>query len=165
MTYLPVDAGMIGIIPLAAINRSEADGAWPAGGIVVRVQGGRYLNLHYSAGRITISADLNGSIPVLDDTDFWVGDLCYVLESNFPDDKNKNGKEPIGYWAACERTHETPRYGDCFMKPFRLSDGAAGLVSRTQWGDGSYPADVHVEDGFAVRITVETGDAVEDEEE
>lgn len=163
MTDLPVDAGMIGIIPLAAINRSEADGAWPQGGVVVRVQGGRYLNLHYNDGRITISADMNGSVPVLEDTDFWVGDLCYVLENNFPDDEN--GKEPIGYWGACERTYETPRYGTCFMKPFRLADGAAGLVSRTQWGDGCYPSEVKMEDGYAVRITVETGDTCEDDEE
>ena len=161
--HLPVDAGMIGAIPLTAVNRSEEDGAWPEGGMVVRVQGGRYLNLHYNDGRISISADLNGSVPVLEDTDFWVGDLCYVLESNVPDDEN--GKEPEGYWAACKRTYETPRYGACFMKPFRLSAGVAGLVSRTQWGDGSYPAEVRMEDGYAVHIIVETGDAAEDEEE
>lgn len=163
---LPVDAGMIGIIPVAAISRQ--DDPYPQGGMVIKVEGGRYLNLHYNNGRITITADLNGAVPVLEDTEFWIGDLCYVLAYNIPaDDGNwdKSDGSESGYWAACKRSFETPRFGCYFAKPFRLDDGMAGLVSSTQWGDGSYPATARMEGEYTVAVTVETGDLEDEEEE
>ena len=165
MKDLPVDAGMIGVIPVAAINRTE-DGAWPEGGAVIKVQGGRYLNLHYNKGQITISADFNGAVPVLEDTEFWVGDPCYVLEYNLPLQNREWDKSPCpdpGYWAACVSSFETPRHGCYFARPFRLEGGLAGLVSSTQWGDGCYPATERVEDGYTVSVVVETGDIDYDE--
>lgn len=164
MKELPVDAGMIGIVPVAAINRG--DDGWPEGGLVVKVQGGRYLNLHYSDGRITITADLNGAVPVLEDTEFWVGDPCYVLENNIAVDRDwETSPLPApGYWAACVSSLDTPRCGVYFARPFRLDGGMAGLVSSTQWGDGSYPVTARLEGEYMVAVVVETGDG-EDEEE
>jgi hypothetical protein len=165
MKEFPVDAGMIGVVPVAAMQR--ADGC-PDGGIVIKVQGGRYLNLHYDNGRITITADLNGAIPVLEDTEFWVGDLCYVLENNIPiEDRewHKSAAPAAGYWAACVSSFETPRYGCSFAKPFRLDGGMAGLVSRTQWGDGLYPGSTRTEGDYTASVTIETGDDFDDEEE
>ena len=162
----PVDAGMIGIVPLAAMNRNGE--GWPTGGAVIRVQGGRFLNLHYDEGRISITADLNGVVPVLEDSDFWVGDLCYVLENNIPvEDRDWAGSaapEP-GYWAACVSSFETPRDGCCFARPFRAGEELAGLVASTKWGDGLYPGSFRVEGDYTVGVTVETGDVDEYEEE
>lgn len=164
----PVDAGMIGIVPMAAVNRD--DGGWLEGGTVIRVQGGRFLNLHYDEGRISITADLNGAVPVPADSDFWVGDLCYVLENNIPvedRDWDKSAAPGPGYWAACVSSFETPRDGRCFARPFRAGDGLAGLVASTRWGDGLYPGMLQVEGGYAVGVVIETGDVdeYEDEEE
>lgn len=163
----PVDAGMIGVIPVSAMQRG--DEGWPEGGMVIKVQGGRYLNLHYNDGQITITADLNGAVPVLEDTEFWVGDLCYVLEGNIPLDDPEWDKSPNpdpGYWAACIRSFETPRHGGCyFARPFRLEGGLAGLVSSTQWGDGLYPGTSRTEGEYTVSVTIETGDDFEDDEE
>jgi hypothetical protein len=167
MKDFPVDAGMIGVIPKAAMQRG--DGGWPEGGMVIKVQGGRYLNLHYNDGRITITADLNGAVPVLEDTEFWVGDLCYVLESNIPTEDcgwYESTNPAPGYWAACVSSSETPRHGGCyFAKPFRLDGGMAGLVSSTQWGDGVYPGTARTEGEYTVCVTIETGDTFEDDEE
>lgn len=168
MKEFPVDAGIIGIVPVAAIQREDS---WKEGGLVIRVQGGRFLNLHYDYGTITITADLNGAVPVLEDTDFWVGDLCYVLENNIPADDpqwHESTNPAPGYWAACVSSFETPRHGGCyFARPFRLEGGMAGLVSSTQWGDGSYPGAVQHEGEYTVRVRIETGevDDFEDEEE
>ncbi len=165
---LPVDAGMIGIVPVAAIQRHE--NGYPDGGMVIKVQGGRYLNLHYCDGRITITADLNGAVPVLEDTEFWVGDVCYVLDNNIPiTDPNwdKSPNPAPGYWAACLMSFQTPRHdaGGWFSKPFRLDGGLAGLVSATKWGDGLYPAVATTDGIYTVCVTVDTGDEDEDEEE
>lgn len=165
MKELPVDAGMIGVIPVTGINRIDHSAE---AGLVIKVQGGRYLNLHYNNGRITITADLNGALPVLEDTEFWVGDLCYVLENNIDLDRHDWGEAAdasSGYWAACVSSLMTPRHGCCFARPFRLDEGRAGLVALTQWGDGLYPASARIKNGFVVSVIVETGDAEDDEEE
>lgn len=165
MKELPVDAGMIGVIPVAAINRIDHSAE---AGMVIKVQGGRYLNLHYNNGRITITADLNGALPVLEDTGYWVGDLCYVLTNNIDfdcEDWGEAAEASPGYWAACVSSFETPRYGCCFARPFRLDEGRAGLVASTQWGDGFYPASARIEQGYTVSVIVETGDDASDEEE
>lgn len=164
----PVDAGMIGIVPVAAMNRG--DDGWPEGGAVIRVQGGKFLNLHYDNGRISITADLNGVMPVQEDANFWVGDLCYALENNIPVEDRNWGKaaapEP-GYWAACVSSFETPRDGRRFTRPFRASEGLTGLVAPTRWGDGLYPGMFRVEGDYTVGVVIETGDVdeYEDEEE
>ncbi len=160
----PVDAGMIGIVPVAAMNRGNE--SWLAGGALIRVQGGQFLNLHYDEGRISITADLNGVVPVLEDTDFWVGDLCYVLENNIPvEDRNwdKAVAPGPGYWAACVSSFETPRDGRCFARPFRAGEGLAGLVASTRWGDGLYPGTFRVEGDYTVGVVIETGDVEEEE--
>lgn len=165
MINIPVDAGMIGIVPVAGIRRDDGS---RDGGTEVVVEAGRYLNLHYHDGRITISADLNGAIPVLEDTRFWVGDLSYVLENNIPGERPKwwQAEDPDpGYWAACVASMATPQYGTYFAKPVPLGDGMAGLVSRTMWGDGLYPARVETDGEFMVRFVVETGDLEDEEEE
>jgi hypothetical protein len=163
----PVDAGMIGIVPLAAVNRG--DGCWLEGGLVVTVRGGQYLDLRYDSGRIAITTSgTAGSVWVEKDEQYWVGDLCYALEHNIPDDEPEWPKAvdvARGYWAACVSSFETPREGRYVARPFPIDEERVGLVSRTKWGDGLYPGDIKADDGYLLNVVVETGDDWEEEEE
>ncbi|RIK15457.1 MAG: hypothetical protein DCC51_14655 [Anaerolineae bacterium] len=168
---LAVDAGMIGIVPVAAIDRTDEDGLWKEGGMVFKVLGGLFLSLRYDDGRITITADedeCEGAMAVPVDTEFWIGDPCYVLTYNLPAndrdwDKAEN-PEP-GYWAACLRSFETPRFGEWVGRPYELPGGMQGLVSRTQWGDGLYPAEARTLADYLLNVVIMTGDEYEEEEE
>ncbi len=165
MKELPVDAGMIGIMPLAAVNHADA---WLEGGQVVNVAGGCWLSLCYDNGRITIQLDSHGAIPVDEDSKWWIGDPCYLLENNIPSgeagDWTKAADPAPGYWSACVASLRTPRAGRFAAQPYQLDGGLQGLVASTMWGDGCYPLLLQTRyDNYLKYAVIETGD-VEDED-
>lgn len=165
---LPVDAGMIGIMPLAAVNR---DDAWLDGGVVVKVAAGGSLSLEYDNGQIVIAAGDRGVVAVGEDSEWWVGDPCYVLENNIPFDGDADNDwaaaaDPApGYWAACVASMKVLRYGCWEAQPFRLDGGRLGLVAATMWGDGLYSLTIQSRGDFLQLAVIETGEVEEDEDE
>lgn len=164
----PVDAGIIGIIPLAAMEPRE--GFWPDGGLVVTVRSGRNLGLIYNDGVIVISADDSGTgmIYVPKDTQYWIGDLCYVLENNIPigdPQWHKTASPEPGYWAAAISSFQTPRDGRYTVETFPLPNEMQGLVARTQWGDGYYPSQIRMDGHYLDTLIVFTNDFDPGEEE
>ena len=162
MSDLRVDAGMIGILPLEAVNRADAS---PEAGCVVKVAGGKWLSLQYDNGRIDIRVDNHGTIPVDEDAEWWIGDPCYVLENNIPVGKRgwSFATDPApGYWSACIASLESPRFGQFTAQPYRLASGRLGLVANTMWGDGRFPWTLETCGAYMLSAVIETGDEDDD---
>lgn len=163
---LPVDAGMIGILPLAAVNR--ADGCWLEGGIVVKVAAGGSLSLDYDNGQITIEVGDHGDVAVDEDSEWWVGDPCYALENRLDEvegDWSTAADPAPGYWAACVASMKVPRDGRFAAQPYRLDGGLLGLVASTRWGDGLYPITIRTRGDFLQVAVIETGDIEEEDDD
>lgn len=159
---LPVDAGMIGILPLAAVNRADA---WLEGGQVVKVGAGCALSLDYDDGRITIRVSDRGTIPVAADSEWWIGDPCYGLENRLDEvegDWTKASDPEPGYWAACVASLSCPRDGQFTAQPYRLDGGLLGLVAPTRWGDGCYSLNLGMFGAYMMSAVIETGDEDDD---
>lgn len=162
---LPVDAGMIGIMPVAAINRPDA---WLDGGQVVKVGADCCLSLQYDNGRVAIRVGDRGAIPVETDSEWWIGDPCYVLKNNLDEaegDWTKAADPSPGYWAACVASLKTPRYGQFTTQAYQLDDGMLGLVASTMWGDGFYRMTLGTFGAYLLSAVVETGDSEGEEDD
>lgn len=166
---LGVDAGNIGIVPQSAFSRDE----FHRGLVVpVRVRADHWLTLQYEKGYLFFNvANTNYAgepgIFVTEDTDFYIGDVCYILDPVIPtNDPNwDTAEDPApGYWAACVCALAVDRAGVEQVKPFEAAPGVLGFVAPTRYGDGAYQLEVYEDnDGYLSFAVVQTGNDDEDE--
>ncbi len=161
--HFGVDAGMIGAIPLSAVEKRDGIEL----GLVVVVPAGATLRHEYFGGTMHFTLGIGGGadIPPGRDESWWVGDLCYVLANNFAH-STRVGRIQAGYDAACEQSFRTPRQSVAGSLLFPLADGRQGLVHSTAYGDGCYTGVLTQDDeGRLATLVIYTGDDGSDEEE
>lgn len=161
----PVDAGMIGAIPLSAVE--DHDGT--RFGLVVSVPGSSTLRQQYHRGTMVFTVGIGGGADTApgEEEAWYIGDLCYVLENNIPMDGPDWTKatDAVGYHAACVQSMRTPRDGSAGSLVFNLANGRQGLVQSTAYGDGAYTGQLYMEDGMLFELSIDTGGEDEDEDE